>query len=94
MHQRGGGGGGGEENEKLQRATSGCASVSISDKPGAEGSTEETEGGQPWESPPERKRMKVSGAERDCRQKISQVHAVGLTARTKETFAGGREAFS
>lgn len=34
-----------EKNEKLKRATSVCASVSISDKPGAEGSTEETDGG-------------------------------------------------
>lgn len=92
MHQRGRGGEGGEENEKFQRATSVCASVSISDKPGAEGSTE-TDGGSHGNHP-EKKRMKVSGAERDCTQKISQVHAVGLTARTKETFAGGREAFS
>lgn len=37
--------------------------------------------------------MKVSGAERDCTGKISRVCAAELTARTKETFAGGREAF-
>lgn len=36
--------------------------------------------------------MKVSGDERDCTLKISKVRAAGLTARTKETFSGGREA--
>lgn len=46
MHKRGGGGGGGDETEKLQKPTSVCATVSISDK-------EETYGGQPWESPRE-----------------------------------------
>lgn len=64
----------------------------MSDKPGAEGSTEETNGGSHGNHP-ERKRMKVSGAERDCTLKISQVLAVGPTARTKETSSGGREAF-
>lgn len=38
--------------------------------------------------------MKVSRAERDCTQKISQVHAGGQTARTKETIARGGEASS
>lgn len=41
---------------------------------------------------PERKRMEVSAAKRDCTEKIRRVHAAGRTARTKETFAGGREA--
>lgn len=56
-----GGGAGGEENEDFQRATSVCASVSISAKPGAEGSSEETEGAA-MGIPPARKRMKVSRA--------------------------------
>lgn len=55
MHQRGGG----KENEKFQRASSVCASVSIFDKPGAEGSTEETDGGSHGNHP-ERKRTKAS----------------------------------